>query len=52
MMYVTGYYSYLSTRINKMQPACNTIYFKGKDKTIPKQYWIDPEGSKRLRLPD
>jgi len=25
---------------------------KGKGKTIPLQAWTDPEGSRRLRLPD
>jgi len=32
--------------INKMNIEHN------KDKAIPLQAWIDPEGSRRLRLPD
>jgi len=26
--------------------------YKGKGKAIPLQAWTDPEGSRRLRLPD
>jgi hypothetical protein len=28
------------------------IYCKKKGKAIPLQAWTDPEGSRRLRLPD
>ena len=29
---------------------CESIYIKGK--AIPLQPWTDPDGSRRLRLPD
>jgi hypothetical protein len=29
-----------------------TLKDKGKGKAIPLQTWTDPEGSRRLRLPD
>jgi hypothetical protein len=28
------------------------LLYKGKGKAIPLQAWIEPEGSRKLRLPD
>jgi len=52
MMYVKGYYGYLIMSINTIHPMSSTIYCNGKRKTIPKESWTDPEGSRRLKLPD
>jgi len=30
----------------------STLHCKGKSKVIPLEAWTDPEGSRRLRIPD
>ena len=47
---LTSKFSSLSHSSRK--PLLEIYYYNYKDKAIPLQAWADPEGSRRLRLPD